>query len=373
MARGSGRGRGWGRGRGRGRGAAAVAAAAAQEQATEQDSPLSTPVKANDSSNLVPVIQTEVMVSTETTEAMDLTVIESEQSVEVINERHFASEERSEEEQRAGEIVELGDTADIGVGNGSGALMEFSVAGFEKVEKFQDEIGMVASANGSEKMREEVGTILETVESAVPVPQGALEAPSCVDLSAIETSLVTTQMTPEIMEEIVPLEREVNESAVLEFMNQEETEGVLEEIDVENTLRGPAISTSTVYVKAEVVESPVEMEIGTLELECEGLESEYKHVTTDLGSVKLELGDEKTNVDYSDDRLEEGNEDFLKNAGNFRDQAVKNFDGEMDDKLGEQNYEDFSDLVFMVLSAAASSQYAQTLLIKFLSVLLFCN
>jgi len=363
MGRGPSRGKGKFRGRGRGRGAAPVAAAVAeveleaQEQVPEQDSPLSTPLKATSPSNLVPVSETETLVLMETTEAVDGTVIEPEPSVEVSSERHFVSEKKSIEEPQGGEFVGLGDTFGNVAGNGTGARMEFSIAGLEELEKVPAETGLTASANGDEKMAHDVGIVFETVESEVNVSQEVIEAPSYVNLSAIETSLVSSlQKIPlllphAIVKDVEPLKQEENVSAALETMNKERAEMVSYAsgsqlfsttrmiTTFERSSTGPSvvepISTNIFDVKAVEKENPVKLEADIVELESETYRKKENHASADVGSVKLEVGDEKMNIEFSVDRLNGGKEAPLETAGSVRDQVKKTFGWETDYTLGE--------------------------------------
>lgn len=362
MGRGPSRGRGRFRGRGRGRGAEPVAAAVAeveleaQEQVPEQDSPLSTPVKATSPSNLVPVTESETLVLRETTEAVDRTVIEPEPSVEVISERHFISEKRSIEEPR-GEFVGLGDTSGNVAGNGTGACMEFSVAGLEELEKVPVETGMTASANGAEKGAHDVEIVLETVESEVNVSQEAIEALSHVDLSTIKTSPVNSQekisllLPHAIVNDVEPLKQEENVSAALETKNKEQAEVVsnasglqlfsttcmitaFERSSTGSSVVEP-ISTNIFDVKTVLEENPANLEAGVVELNSESYIQNENHGSADVGSVKLGVGDEKMNIKFLVDSLNEGKEAPLENAGSARDQVEKTFEWQTDYTLGE--------------------------------------
>jgi len=291
----------------------------------------------------------------ETTEAVDGTVMEPEPSVEVrvISERHFISEKRSIEEPRGGEFVGLGDTSGNVAGNGTGARMEFSVAGLQELEKVPAETGMTASANGDEKIAHDAGIVLETVESEVNVSQEAIKAPSYVDLSTIETSLVNSQekISLDIVKDVEPLKQEENVSGALETWNKEQAEVVSNAsgsqllsttrmiTTFERSSTGPSvvesISTNIFDFKAVVEENPAKLEAGVLELDSETYIQNENHASADVGSVKLEVGDEKMNIKFSVDRLNEGKEAPLENAGSAPVQVEKTFEWQSDYTLGE--------------------------------------
>lgn len=95
------------------------------------------------------------------------------------------------------------------------------------------------------------------------------------------------------------------------------------EIMVENLLKEfvvvEFIFINIFYVKVEVVEKFVKLEVGVVVLDFEVDKQKEKYVIGDFGFVKLEVGDEKMNVDFLVDRVVEGNEFQLENVGNVRD------------------------------------------------------